>query len=385
MALNGIDISNWQAGIDLSAVPCDFVISKATEGCWYVSSDCARQVEQALSLGKCVGVYHYANGGNAVSEADFFVNNCANWVGKVVWCLDWEQQGNGLVGSGASAQQWIRSFCDRVYERTGSQPIVYTGASMLNDVQNIGDRGLWVAQYANMDATGYQDTPWNEGAYACAIRQYSGNGRLPGYSGSLDLDKFYGDVDAWNAYKAGHSSVANVPTPSAPAPSTPASGTYIVRSGDTLSGVASMYGTSWQVLAQINNLSDPNLIYPGQVLNINGTANTVQPGSGTYTVQSGDTLSGIAAKYGTSWQTLQQLNGIADPNLIYPGQVLKLPGGAPAPSVTPSPSVTTYTIQPGDTLSGIAAQYGTSVSNLVALNGIANPDVIYAGQTIRIK
>ena len=142
MALNDIDISNWQAGIDLSAVPCDFVISKATEGCWYVSADCARQVEQALSLGKCVGVYHYANGGNAVSEADFFVNNCANWVGKVVWCLDWEQQGNGLFGSGASAQQWIRSFCDRVYERTGSQPIVYVGASMLNDAQNIGDRGI---------------------------------------------------------------------------------------------------------------------------------------------------------------------------------------------------------------------------------------------------
>ena len=72
MALNGIDVSNWQAGIDLSAVPCDFVISKATEGCWYVSADCARQVEQALSLGKCVGVYHYANGGDADSEADFF-------------------------------------------------------------------------------------------------------------------------------------------------------------------------------------------------------------------------------------------------------------------------------------------------------------------------
>ena len=379
MALNGIDISNWQAGIDLSVVPCDFVISKATEGCWYVSADCARQVEQALGLGKCVGVYHYANGGDAVSEADFFVNNCANWVGRVVWCLDWEAQGNGLFGSGVSAQRWIRSFCDRVYGRTGSQPIVYVGASMLDDVRNIGDRGLWVAQYANMDATGYQDTPWNEGAYVCAIRQYSSNGRLAGYSGSLDLDKFYGDVDAWNAYKAGRSSVANVPTPSAPAPSAPASGTYTVRSGDTLSGIASMYGTSWQVLARINGLSDPNLIYPGQVLNINGAANTVKPGGGTYTVRSGDTLSGIAAKYGVSWQTLQRLNGIVDPNLIYPGQVLKVPGGAP------SSSAATYTIQSGDTLSGIAARYGTSVSSLVALNGIANPDVIYAGQTIRIR
>ena len=76
---------------------------------------------------------------------------------------------------------------------------------------------------------------------------------------------------------------------------------------------------------------------------------------------------------------LAQINYLSDPNLIYPGQVLKLPGCAP------SPAGTTYTFQPGDTLSGIAAQYGTSVSNLVALNGIANPDVIYAGQTIRIK
>lgn len=370
MALNGIDISNWQAGIDLSAVPCDFVISKATEGCGYVSPDCARQVEQALSLGKCVGVYHYANGGDAVSEADFFVNNCANWVGKVVWCLDWEAQGNGLFGSGASAQQWIRSFCDRVYERTGSQPIVYVQASMLNDVQNIGDRGLWIAQYANMNATGYQDTPWNEGAYACAIRQYSSNGCLPGYSGSLDLDKFYGDVDAWHKYAGATGAPAPAPAPAPVDPlagksdnqladeviagrfgdgehrrrvlgsrydavqaivnqklgasHAPATQTYTVRSGDTLSGIASMYGTSWQVLAQINNLSDPNLIYPGQVLKINGTANKVQSGSGTYTVQPGDTLSGIAAKYGTSWQTLQRLNGIANPNLIYPGQTIRV-------------------------------------------------------------
>lgn len=85
MALNGIDISNWQAGIDLSAVPCDFVISKATEGCWYVSEDCARQVEQALSLGKCVGVYHYANGGNAVSKLTFCEQlRELGWQGRMV-------------------------------------------------------------------------------------------------------------------------------------------------------------------------------------------------------------------------------------------------------------------------------------------------------------
>ena len=138
MSMNGIDISNWQAGLDLKAVPCDFVICKATEGTWFVDKSCAGWVETALAMGKPVGVYHYANGGNAVSEADYFVNNCANWVGKVLWCLDWEGQGNPLFGSVGTARNWIRKFCDRVYERTGAQPIVYIQASQLADVQNIG-------------------------------------------------------------------------------------------------------------------------------------------------------------------------------------------------------------------------------------------------------
>ena len=68
MALNGIDISNWQKGINLAAVPADFVIAKATQGTRYVSPDCARQVEQARATGKRFGVYHYVSGGNAVAE-----------------------------------------------------------------------------------------------------------------------------------------------------------------------------------------------------------------------------------------------------------------------------------------------------------------------------
>ena len=79
MSLNGIDISNWQQGIDLSKVPCDFVIAKATQGTGYVSPDCARQIEQARQTGKRFGVYHYVSGGNAVAEANYFVDNCANW------------------------------------------------------------------------------------------------------------------------------------------------------------------------------------------------------------------------------------------------------------------------------------------------------------------
>lgn len=382
MSMNGIDISNWQAGLDLRAVPCDFVICKATEGTWFVDGSCAGWVETALAMGKPVGVYHYANGGNAVSEADYFVNNCANWVGKVLWCLDWEGQGNPLFGSVGTARNWIRTFCDRVYERTGAQPIVYVQASQLADVQDIGDRGLWVAQYADNNPTGYQSSPWNEGAYACAIRQYSSSGRLNGYAGYLDLDKFYGDVNAWNAYVGKKTGATPAPTPQPEAPTQPASDTYTVRSGDTLSGIASLYGTTYQHLAQINGITNPDLIYPGQVLRITGgsTASASSGNGGTYTVQSGDTLSGIAAAHGTTWQTLQTLNGIANANLIYPGQVLKLPGGGNTAS-----SGTTYTVRSGDTLSGIAAQYGTTYQHLAQINGIADPNKIYAGQTIRIN
>ena len=81
MALNGIDISNWQAGIDLSAVPCDFAICKATQGTAYTSPDCCRQVELARSVGKLFGVYHYVAGGNAQAEADFFVVVAVDFTG----------------------------------------------------------------------------------------------------------------------------------------------------------------------------------------------------------------------------------------------------------------------------------------------------------------
>ena len=95
-----------------------------------------------------------------------------------------------------------------------------------------------------------------------------------------------------------------------------------MRSGDTLSGIAAKYGTTYQHLAAINNIANPNLIYPGQVLKVTGSQ---KPAARTYTVRSGDTLSGIAAKYGTTYQAIAAKNNIANPNLIYPGQVLQIP------------------------------------------------------------
>ncbi len=90
----------------------------------------------------------------------------------------------------------------------------------------------------------------------------------------------------------------------------------MVQYGETLSSIAYQYGTDYQTLAALNGLANPNLIYPGQVLKVNGSATSV------YTVKYGDNLSSIAAKLGTTYQALAALNGLANPNLIYPGQTL---------------------------------------------------------------
>lgn len=110
--------------------------------------------------------------------------------------------------------------------------------------------------------------------------------------------------------------------------------------------------------------------------------------SGTYVVRSGDTLNSIAARYGVSPSTLARANGISNPNRIYVGQRLVIPGSA-APAAQPKSGTTAasggiYIVQPGDTLAKIAARHGTTVSALMALNGISNPNVIWVGQRIRI-
>jgi len=120
-------------------------------------------------------------------------------------------------------------------------------------------------------------------------------------------------------------------------------GTYTVKSGDALSLIADRVGCTTAQLVSLNNISNPNLIYPGQVLKVCGGGSNPTPapapsGGGSYTVKSGDTLSGIAGRVGCSVSTLVSLNNIANPNLIYPGQVLKVCGSSPGPSPSPSPS-----------------------------------------------
>lgn len=152
---------------------------------------------------------------------------------------------------------------------------------------------------------------------------------------------------------------------------------YVVKPGDTLYRIANLYGVSVSAIVNANNIANPNLIYPNQLLVI-PTGSAPPPSGARYTVQPGDTLYRIAARYGTTVTAIANANNIADPNLIYPGQVLVIPGGG-APPVT-----RTHTVQPGDTLYRIAARYGTTVNAIVVANNIANPNLIRPGQVLVI-
>ena len=198
MAMQGIDISNHNKGLDLSKIDFDFAIMKTTQGTWYVDEWCDPWVQQCKRLGKPWGFYHYVEGrAGAEAEADFWIANTEGYFRDGLPCVDWEEQDNASWGD----ESYLRRFVQHVIDRTGVRPLIYAQESAFpwGVARDLGC-GRWVAQYANMRDTGYQDVPWNEGAYGCVIRQYSSCGRLAGWWDRLDLDKAYITAEQWARY-----------------------------------------------------------------------------------------------------------------------------------------------------------------------------------------
>ena len=262
MVLNGIDIASYQAGLHAGTVKGDFVIIKATEGLSYVNPQCDKHYQQAKKAGKLLGVYHFAQTNDAVAEADYFLKNIKNYIGEAMLVLDYEM---AAVNNGPA---WVLRFLNRVKDKTGVKPLIYMSLSVTNE-QNWssvvkGDYGLWVAQYNSNGIQNGFAHPTINGKVGywpfVAIHQYSSNGRLPGYNGSLDMDYFNGDSKAWKSYAK--SSKGSAPTP-APKPER----VYIVKSTDySLGMIAQSLGVSLDSIVRLNNIKNPNLIYAGQKL-----------------------------------------------------------------------------------------------------------------------
>ena len=167
--------------------------------------------------------------------------------------------------------------------------------------------------------------------------------------------------------------------------------TYKVQSGDSLWSIANKYNMSVSKLKSLNNITS-NVIFPNQVLTVSGTTSsssstTTSSNTTYYTVKSGDSLSSIAVKYGTSYQKIMSLNGLNN-YVIYPGQRLKVSGStstSTSGSTSSNTSTTSYyTVKSGDSLSAIAAKYGTTYKKIMELNGLSDY-FIYPGQRLKVS
>lgn len=169
--------------------------------------------------------------------------------------------------------------------------------------------------------------------------------------------------------------------------------THTVKRGDSLSRIAARYGVGVSSLVEANGISNPNLIRVGQVLKVpGGSGGSGGSGTGggaatvTYVVKAGDTLGSIAARYGTTVAKLARLNGLDNPSLIRVGAKLTIRGGNPGGGSggTGATSGRTHVVKSGETLGGIAADYGTTVSAIVRLNGLRDANTIRTGQRLKI-
>lgn len=324
----GIDVSYWESGIDWKKVRGDgirYMFAKATEGENYVDPTFDDNWLGAKSVGILRGAYHFFHPNmNSVKQADKFIQvvKAMNDNGELPPVLDLE------VTDNQSSQTIInnaKTWLDRVQQGLGKRPIIYSSPGFLkyNFVVPGGGPPLWTKDYVLWIANYKVDQPFlPKGWLKWTFWQYSETGKVNGINSGVDLDWFNGTVEELYQFAGSQP---------------PGATTYKVKQGDTLQSIADQFGLSLSELVGAN----PQLIQPNMILKIPevGTETTTSTTSGTttttgggttstgktYTVVSGDTLSGIALKFGTTYGLIAQLNGISPPYIIHPGQVLKIP------------------------------------------------------------
>lgn len=379
----GIDVSNWQGNIDYAQVKAagiEIVYIKASEGTTYKDPYFERNYANAKANGLKVGFYHFVTATNvqaARNQAQFFASVISGKSPDCKLAMDFEQFREGL--SVDEINEISKAFLETVRQLTGKEVVIY---SNLNDAKTIFSRELasqyplWVAYWGSESGLLNSSSNWQnwEGW------QYTNRGIVAGVNGYVDRNRFTENIFLEEC--------TNCPPVENPNTGEEVQFTYYtVKRGDTLSAIATRYQTTVQQLVTENGISNPNLIYPGQVLRITttvqSTGESCEMGCVIYTVKRGDNLWNLSRKYGTTVQSIAQLNHIQNPNLIYPGQRLRIPVNMDLNTSTMIQN-SSYTVKRGDTLWGISRRYGVTVRYLANKNGIRNPNLIYPGQVIRL-
>lgn len=363
----GIDISEFQGEIDFeevrrSGIEAVYIRVGAGE---YTDEYFAENYERAKAAGLKIGFYHYVTA-RSVDEgrrqARFFASLAAGREPDMRLAMDFEYFGSLSVSQINAISE---AYLDELTALTKREAVIY---SDLSNARNIFSRALaekyplWAAQYG-------ADEPSANGKWREWVGfQYTDEGRVGGIYGNVDRNIFTEGIflsDSWRIDGEKRTTVrARTRTL-----------TVYVRAGDTLWAIAREYGTTVEAIARENRIVDPNRIFAGERLRI--TLPARGSGEEIYTVRRGDTPISIAGKFGVTLSALEDRNGLERGEMIYAGDKLSIPGAGMSGEF--------YVVRPGDTLFYISRRTGVPIRTLVGINRIKDPDLIYAGEHLKLS
>lgn len=363
----GIDISEFQGEIDFeevrrSGIEAVYIRVGAGE---YTDEYFAENYERAKAAGLKIGFYHYVTA-RSVDEgrrqARFFASLAAGREPDMRLAMDFEYFGSLSVSQINAISE---AYLDELTALTKREAVIY---SDLSNARNIFSRALaekyplWAAQYG-------ADEPSANGKWREWVGfQYTDEGRVGGIYGNVDRNIFTEGIflsDSWRIDGEKRTTVrARTRTL-----------TVYVRAGDRLWAIAREYGTTVEAIARENRIVDPNRIFAGERLRI--TLPARGSGEEIYTVRRGDTPISIAGKFGVTLSALEDRNELERGETIYAGDKLSIPGAGMSGEF--------YVVRPGDTLFYISRRTGVPIRTLVGINRIKDPDLIYAGEHLKLS
>lgn len=363
----GIDISEFQGEIDFeevrrSGIEAVYIRVGAGE---YTDEYFAENYERAKAAGLKIGFYHYVTA-RSVDEgrrqARFFASLAAGREPDMRLAMDFEYFGSLSVSQINAISE---AYLDELTALTKREVVIY---SDLSNARNIFSRALaekyplWAAQYG-------ADEPSANGKWREWVGfQYTDEGRVGGIYGNVDRNIFTEGIFLSDSGRIDGEKRTSVRARTRTL-------TVYVRAGDTLWAIAREYGTTVEAIVRENRIADPNRIFAGERLRI--TLPARGSGEEIYTVRRGDTPISIAGKFGVTLSALEDRNGLERGETIYAGDKLSIPGARMSGEF--------YVVRPGDTLFYISRRTGVPIRTLVGINRIKDPDLIYAGEHLKLS
>lgn len=363
----GIDISEFQGEIDFEEVRrsgIEAVYIRVGAG-KYTDEYFAENYERAKAAGLKIGFYHYVTARSVEEgrrQARFFASLAAGREPDMRLAMDFEYFGSLSVSQINAISE---AYLDELTALTKREAVIY---SDLSNARNIFSRALaekyplWAAQYG-------ADEPSANGKWREWVGfQYTDEGRVGGIYGNVDRNIFTEGIFLSDSGRIDGEKRTTVRARTRTL-------TVYVRAGDTLWAIAREYGTTVEAIARENRIVDPNRIFAGERLRI--TLPTRGNGEEIYTVRRGDTPISIAGKFGVTLSALEDRNGLERGETIYAGDKLSIPGARMSGEF--------YVVRPGDTLFYISRRTGVPIRTLVGINRIKDPDLIYAGEHLKLS